>query len=119
MSDASHEVTLSEGLATTRSIRRYLPEPIPEDVLRDILFGATRAPSGSNRQPFRFMVFTDTEKSKQVKALIAQGAQTLWNFKRANDGYDAGSGSEENSPKTRMANTMENYVENFAEVPVL
>jgi nitroreductase len=119
MSDASQEVTLSEGLATTRSIRRYLPEPIPEDVLRDILFGATRAPSGSNRQPFRFMVFTDSEKSQQVKALIAQGAQKLWGNKRVNDGYDAGSGVVEDSPKTRMANTMENYVENFADVPVL
>ena len=119
MSDASQEVTLSEGLATTRSIRRYLPEPIPDDVLRDIMFGATRAPSGSNRQPFRFMVFTDTEKSKQVKALIAQGAQKLWGHKRVNDGYDAGSGVVEDSPKTRMANTMESYVENFADVPVL
>ena len=119
MEESIHNIPLLEGIATTRSIRRYLPEPIPEDVLRDIMFAATRAPSGSNRQPFRFMVFTDSEKSQQVKALIAQGAQTLWNFKRANDGYDAGSGSEENSPKTRMANTMENYVENFAEVPVL
>ena len=119
MSDASQEVTLSEGLATTRSIRRYLPEPIPDDVLRDIMFGATRAPSGSNRQPFRFMVFTDTEKSKQVKALIAQGAQKLWGHKRTDDGYDSGSGVVEDSPKARMANTMQKYVENFAEVPVL
>ena len=119
MSDASHEVNLSEGIATTRSIRRYLPEPIPEDILRDILFGATRAPSGSNRQPFRFMVFSDSEKSQQVKTLIAQGAQKLWNHKRVNDGYDAGSGAVEDSPKTRMANTMQNYVENFAEVPVV
>ena len=119
MSDEPHEVSLSEGLATTRSIRRYLPEEIPEVVLRDILFGATRAPSGSNRQPFRFMVFTDSEKSQQVKSLIAQGAQKLWGHKRVNDGYDAGSGVVEDSPKTRMANTMEQYVENFAEVPVL
>lgn len=119
MSDATHEVSLSEGLATTRSIRRYLPEPIPEDVLRDILFGATRAPSGSNRQPFRFMVFTDSEKSRQVKALVAQGAQKLWGHKRTNDGYDDGSGVVDNSPKARMANTMQHYVENFEEVPVL
>jgi nitroreductase len=54
-----------------------------------------------------------------VKTLIAQGAQKLWNHKRVNDGYDAGSGAAEDSPKTRMANTMQNYVENFAEVPVL
>jgi len=119
MEESLHNVPMLEGIATTRSIRRYLPESIPDEVLRDILFAATRAPSGSNRQPFRFMVFTDSEKSQQVKALIAQGAQKLWNHKRVNDGYDAGSGAVEDSPKTRMANTMQGYVENFAEVPVL
>ena len=119
MEESLHNVPMLEGIATTRSIRRYLPEPIPEDVLRDILFGATRAPSGSNRQPFRFMVFTDTEKSQQVEALVAQGAQKLWGHKRTNDGYDDGSGVVEDSPKARMANTMQQYVENFEEVPVL
>jgi nitroreductase len=119
MEESLPDLSMLDGIATTRSIRRYLPEPIPEDVLRDIMFAATRAPSGSNRQPFRFMVFTDSEKSQQVKTLIAQGAQKLWNHKRVNDGYDAGSGAVEDSPKTRMANTMQNYVEKFAEVPVL
>lgn len=119
MEESLPDLSMLDGIATTRSIRRYLPEPIPEDVLRDIMFAATRAPSGSNRQPFRFMVFTDSEKSEQVKTLIAQGAQKLWNHKRVNDGYDAGSGAVEDSPKTRMANTMQNYVEKFAEVPVL
>jgi nitroreductase len=46
------QVGLLEGLASTRAIRRYLDEPIPDVVLRDMLFSATRAPSGSNRQPF-------------------------------------------------------------------
>lgn len=119
MDELLHNVPLLEGIATTRSIRRYRPESIPEEVLRDIMFAATRAPSGSNRQPFRFMVFTDSEKSKQVKTLIAQGAQKLWNHKRVNDGYDGGSGGVEDSPKARMANTMQQYVENFADVPVL
>ena len=47
---AEDQVGLLEGLVTTRAIRRYLDEPIPDAVLRDILFAATRAPSGSNRQ---------------------------------------------------------------------
>jgi nitroreductase len=112
-------VGLLEGLATTRAIRRYLPEPIPEDVLRDIMFAATRAPSGSNRQPFRFMVFTDSETAHDVKTLIARGAQTLWNHKRQTDGYDDTASIDESSPKARMARTMQQYVDNFAEVPAL
>ena len=52
------DLSLLDGLATTRAIRRYTNEPIPEADLNKMLFAATRAPSGSNRQPFRFMVFT-------------------------------------------------------------
>lgn len=110
---------LLEGLATTRAIRRYRDEPVPDDVLRDILFAATRAPSGSNRQPFRFLVLTDSEKAQKAKQLIAVGAQKVWGHKRGNDGYDEGSGSDTSSPKARMARTMQEYVENFDAVPVL
>lgn len=99
---ALHNISLLEGLATTRSIRRYTNEPIPEDALRDIMFAATRAPSGSNRQGFRFMVFTDSPQSLEVKKLIAKGARTLWSQKSVNDGYDAGSAVREDSPKARM-----------------
>jgi nitroreductase len=52
-------VGLLEGLATTRAIRRYTDEPIPDDDLASILWHAGRAPSGSNRQPFRFLVLRD------------------------------------------------------------
>lgn len=112
-------VGLLEGLTTTRAIRRYLDEPVPDHVLRDILFAATRAPSGSNRQPFRFIVLTDSDKALRAKQLIASGAQKLWNRKRTADGYEEGSGSADNSPKARMARTMQEYVDNFATVPVL
>ena len=51
---------LLEGLATTRAIRRFRPEPIPEADLAAILWHATRAPSGSNRQPARSLVLRRT-----------------------------------------------------------
>ena len=116
---ATDTVGLLEGLATTRAIRRYKDEPIPDDVLRDIFFAATRAPSGSNRQPFRFIVLTDSDVAVKARELIAVGAQKLWNHKRGNDGYDKNSGSIDDSPKARMARTMQSYVDNFANVPVL
>lgn len=114
-----NDIGLLEGIHTTRAIRRYLPEPIPEEHLRDIMFAATRAPSGSNRQPFRFMVFTDSDRSKEVKRLIARGAQMLWNEKRKTDGYEGATATDDVSPKARMARTMQHYVDNFADVPAL
>ena len=112
-------VGLLEGLASTRAIRRYRDEPVPPAALRAMLFAATRAPSGSNRQPFRFIVLTDGPKALAAKKLIATGAQKVWTGKRANDGYDRGSGNVENSPKARMAATMQQYVDHFERVPVL
>ena len=112
-------VGLFEGLSTTRAIRRYVNEPVPENVLRDILFGATRAPSGSNRQPFRFIVLTDSSTALQAKTLIAGGAQKLWSHKKSNDKYDKGTGADTSSPKSRMARTMQDYVDNFVSVPAL
>lgn len=112
-------VGLLAGLSTTRAIRRYQDEPIPDHVLRDMLWAATRAPSGSNRQPFRFVVLTDSTKAQAAKALIATSAQHVWAEKRANDRYDQGSGADPTSPKSRMARTMQNYVDNFAQAPCL
>ncbi len=113
------QVGLLEGLTSTRSIRRYLDEPIPPADLRAMLFAATRAPSGSNRQPFRFIVLTDGPKAREAKRLIGAAAQASWAAKRRNDGYDEGSGLRENSPKARMARTMAHYVDHFESCPAL
>lgn len=113
------EVELLGGLATTRAIRRYLDEPVPAEDLRDILFAATRAPSGSNRQPFRFVVLTDGEVAARAKALVAEGGRRVWGTKRVNDGYGSGSGTVPDSPKARMARSMETYLERLDRVPVL
>ncbi|MEO1057159.1 MAG: nitroreductase family protein, partial [Actinomycetota bacterium] len=59
MTDPS--ITLLEGIATTRAIRRIAPDPIPDDDLSTILWHATRAPSGTNRQPARFVVLRDDD----------------------------------------------------------
>jgi len=112
-------VGLLEGMATTRTIRRYTREPVPPEALRAILFAATRAPSGSNRQAFRFLVLTDGPVARQAKELIARGAQRAWGSKRESDGYTRGSGVVDDSPKARVARTMQRYVDEFATVPVL
>lgn len=116
---AADTVGLLEGLTTTRAIRRYTDEPIPDGVLRDLLFAATRAPSGSNRQPFRFLVLRDSPVAVEAKRLIGDAARRLWGEKRARDGYDRGTGVRPDSPKARMAASMEHYVANFERAPVV
>jgi nitroreductase len=110
---------LLDGLATTRAIRRYRPDPIPEEDLAQILFAASRAPSGSNRQGFRFIVLRDGPRAMEARRLLGEGARRIWEDKRVRDGYDAGTGVEENSPKARMARTMEHFTRHFHEAPVI
>ena len=117
--EAPDGVSLYEGLLSTRAIRRYTDEKIPGEVLRDMLFAATRAPSGSNRQPFRFIVLSEGPVAAEAKRLIGEGAQKFWAAKRAEDGYDKGSGVDATSPKSRLARTMQHYVDSFESVPVL
>jgi len=112
-------VGLLEGLCTTRAIRRYRPDPIPDDHLSAILFAATRAPSGSNRQPFRFLVLRDGPRAAEAKALLGRSFREQWAAKRAADGYDSRSGAEDDSPKARVARTMQQFVDTLEGTPVI
>jgi nitroreductase len=113
------DISLLEGLATTRAIRRYRDEPIPDDDLATILFSATRAPTGSNRQGFRFLVLRDGPRAVEAKALLGQTFRQGWGDKRESDGYTEGSGGRTDSPKARMAATMQHFVDNFERTPVV
>jgi len=113
------DVGLLEGLATTRAIRRYRDEDVPDDALQAMLFAATRAPTGSNRQPFRFLVLRHGANAVEAKRLIGESARRAWATKQHDDGYAAGSGALADSPKARMARTMRAYVDGFERAPVL
>lgn len=116
---AADTVGLLEGIASTRSIRRYRDEPVPDDVLRDICFAATRAPTGSNRQPFRLIVLTDGDVATEAKRLVADAATRIWRRKRHDDGYEGGSGVDDDSPKARMARSMDEHIDGLRTVPAL
>ena len=61
-------LTALEALHSTPS-RRYLsPEPIPDDVLWEILDTAIRGPSGGNAQHWGWVVVTDQEVKDRVAA---------------------------------------------------
>lgn len=110
---------LLEGLGTTRAIRRYTDQPVTDQELASLLWAATRAPSGSNRQPFRFIVLRDGPHAADARRLLGEAARRMWASKRATDRYATGSGLEPESPKARMARSMTHYTERLAEAPVI
>ena len=66
---------LFEALYTTRAIRRFKPDPVPNDVLRRVLDAAGQAPSGGNRQPWRWLVIRGDEGRTKVSELVARAGE--------------------------------------------
>lgn len=102
-------VDLLEGLATTRAIRRYTAAPVPDRDLRKILWFAGRAPSGSNRQRFRFLVLRDGDRAQQARTAMGEAFRRGWSAKREADGYRP----------SRFADSMQEFVDQFESIPVV
>src|SRR5262245_65853158 len=62
------EVHLFDAMRTCRHIRRLLPDPVPDALIRKVCEAGTFAPSGGNRQPWIFVAVTDKER----RAFIAE-----------------------------------------------
>ncbi len=55
-----------ELIFSRHSVRNFLPDPIPADVLNEILESGRLAPSAQNRQPWRYLVYTDNAKIQKL-----------------------------------------------------
>lgn len=55
-----------EATLARRSARKYRPEPIPAEHLRQILEAGRQAPSAGNRQPWAFVVVGEAERKQQL-----------------------------------------------------
>lgn len=55
-----------EALKMRRSVRAYEETPVPKEALKRILEAGRTSPSASNRQPWHFIVVTESEKRKVI-----------------------------------------------------
>jgi len=53
-----------QAISTRTSIRKFLDREVPLEVIKTVLEAGIKAPSGGNRQPWRFVVVTDKAKIK-------------------------------------------------------
>ena len=61
---------LTEAIRTRRSIRSYEDNAVPEAHLRRIIEAATWAPSGFNKQPWKFIVIRERSMMEQMAAEV-------------------------------------------------
>lgn len=64
---------VDEAIVSRRSVRAFLPDPVDEAAIRDILEVAARAPSGTNMQPWRVYVLTGDTKARLSQAILQSG----------------------------------------------
>ena len=58
-----------DAIAARRSIRTFTDGSVPDEALQTILTAAIRAPSGSNRQPWRFVVVREDKRAEMVRVM--------------------------------------------------
>jgi len=59
-------MSLIEVVLSRKSIRRYEQKEIPRDVLDKILEAGRQAPSAANKQPWHFIVLTDSKIKREL-----------------------------------------------------
>ncbi len=62
-------LTVWEAIKMRRSIRKFAPDDISDEMIRQLLEAARLAPSASNRQPWRFLVVKDKETKKELRRI--------------------------------------------------
>ena len=105
----SEDVGLFDAIYSQRAIRYLRPDPVPDEVVHRLIKAATKAPSGGNSQPWRFLVIRD----KATRRMIADYYRRSWDqvYGSRSDGSSS-LGDRVRSSATHLA-------ENMAEVPVL
>ena len=66
------QIGLFEALYSTRALRRFTDQPVPDEVLFQVVDAAIRAPAGGNMQIWHFLVVRDEAKRKRIGELYWQ-----------------------------------------------
>jgi iodotyrosine deiodinase len=69
-------------MASRRSIREFSDEPVPFDLIETAVRAAGTAPSGANVQPWRFIVVSDADRKRRLRA-VAEAEERAFYAQRA------------------------------------
>jgi nitroreductase len=75
---------LFHTIYTTRALRRFKPDPVPDEVLFQLFDAAIRASSGQNAQDWRFVIIRDVA----IKTKLQEWALEGWSRYAARFGTD-------------------------------
>lgn len=65
-------ISVDEAIAKRRSVRAFLPDPVSRETIEHILAVASRAPSGTNTQPWKVYVLTGAARERLTEAVLEE-----------------------------------------------
>jgi len=72
-------LTVMEAIQQRRSIRKFQDTPIPDELIEQMLEAARLAPSGTNRQPWRFQIIKEKATIQRLFDEASFGEKQLLN----------------------------------------
>ena len=94
-----------EILNQRRSVRFFSDRPVPREVIENLILAAGTAPSGANKQPWRFVAVQDPAIKKEIRE-GAEAEEREFYFRRANKAWLAdlrAIGTDEHKPFLEIA----------------
>jgi nitroreductase len=73
--ETARSAIVDEAITSRRSVRAFLPTPVADETVKDILRVAARAPSGTNMQPWKVYVLTGDKKDALTQAILGSGVR--------------------------------------------
>lgn len=102
-----------EVMNTQRAVRQWTDEPVSRETITRVIEAATKAPSGSNLQPWAFVVITDDDKRQLLADAIRES------FKQRFGGQRPDPEQIQDPAQRRMMRGAFRLFDNFAAAPVL
>ena len=109
------EFDLFEAIYTTRAMRRLKPDPVPSEIVMRVIEAATLGPSGSNRQPWIFLVVTEAA----TKQFVAERYKRAWDTFYLTPEKRAVMETQPESPAGKTLKSANYLANHLAEAPVL
>jgi nitroreductase len=97
---------LNEAILGRKSIRKFLPDPVPQHDIEEIIRMAGAAPSANNLQMWHFLIITNPELKSRMARVIEETAHRLINHPGLKDYADTLTG-------------MKNYSTFFKDAPAV
>ncbi len=101
-----------EAMQTQRAVRRWTSDPVPDETIERIIRAATWAPSGSNMQPWGFLVIRGAAQRERIAEAIRESFKAF-------SGRLPDPDTIEDPTQRRMIRGALNLFDNFAAAPVL